>query len=190
MRSDLIKINSTGEGITEALRQADAVAVYKTLPNKSRLQLRLLCEEMMGMFRTLTGEVEAEFFIEDREDVFELHLETDTTMDSKKRRDLLSASSSGRNEAVTGMTGKLRNVFEQLFEPASADSTKGVFVPGFGAPSAASAASWSLSEYRKSVKGDAEAWDELEKSVVASIADEIKVGIRGGKVEMIIYKKF
>ena len=190
MRSDLIKISSNGKGISEALRQTDAVAVYKSLPNKARLQLRLLCEEMMGMFQGLTGEVEAEFFIEDKDDVFELHLETDTKMDSKKRKDLLDASSSGRNSSLVGITGKLRNVFEQLFEPASAGA-QGLFVPGFGAdPMASSQASWSLSEYRRSVTGNTEAWDELEKSVVASIADEIKVGIKAGRVEMIIYKKF
>lgn len=191
MRSDLIKISSTGEGISEALRQADAVAAYKKLPDKERLQLRLLCEEMMGMFQGLTGEVEAEFYIEDKDEVFELHLDTATRMDSKKRRELLESSSSGKNEAVVGMTGRLRNVFEQLFEPASANASKGVFVPGFGAdPMAAAAASWSLNDYRQSVKSNKEAWDELEKSVVASIADEIKVGIKGGMVEMIIYKKF
>ena len=34
-----------------------------------------------------------------------------------------------------------------------------------------------------------EAWDELEKSVVSHVADEVKVSIRSGTVEMIIYKK-
>ena len=34
-----------------------------------------------------------------------------------------------------------------------------------------------------------EAWDELEKSVVSHVADDIKVSIRSGTVEMIIIKK-
>jgi len=34
-----------------------------------------------------------------------------------------------------------------------------------------------------------EAWDELEKSVVNHVADDIKVYIRGRLVEMVITKK-
>ena len=34
-----------------------------------------------------------------------------------------------------------------------------------------------------------EAWDELEKSVVAKVADDVKVSIRGRVVEMTIIKK-
>ena len=33
------------------------------------------------------------------------------------------------------------------------------------------------------------AWDELEKSVVARVADDVKVSIKGRKVEMTIVKK-
>ena len=32
------------------------------------------------------------------------------------------------------------------------------------------------------------AWDELEKSVVAHVADDVKISIKGNQVEMIIYK--
>ena len=39
-------------------------------------------------------------------------------------------------------------------------------------------------------KSSNEAWDELEKSVLAKIADEIKVGVVGDKVEIVIYKSF
>ena len=34
-----------------------------------------------------------------------------------------------------------------------------------------------------------EMWDELEKSVVTHVADDIKVNIRGQNAEMIIIKK-
>ena len=34
-----------------------------------------------------------------------------------------------------------------------------------------------------------EAWDELEKSVVKNVADDVRVSICGGSVEMTILKK-
>ena len=50
---------------------------------------------------------------------------------------------------------------------------------------------WSLSKYKSALDAkDAEKWDELEKSVVAKIADEVKIAIRGSKVEMLVYKDF
>ena len=42
---------------------------------------------------------------------------------------------------------------------------------------------------RKNDSGAREAWDELEKSVVSHVADDVKVSIRGRNVEMTIFKK-
>jgi hypothetical protein len=55
---------------------------------------------------------------------------------------------------------------------------------------------WSLLQYKSMVeqekqhKQSSEAWDELEKSIVANIADDVKVGVRGDIVEMTIIKRF
>ena len=49
---------------------------------------------------------------------------------------------------------------------------------------------WSLSVYRESARADEEAWDELEKSVIANLADDVTVGIIEGKVEIIVIKNF
>ena len=56
---------------------------------------------------------------------------------------------------------------------------------------------WSLVQYSGAVgapgeeSGDAgrQAWDELEKSVVAHVADDVRVSIKGSDVEMTIVKK-
>ena len=44
-------------------------------------------------------------------------------------------------------------------------------------------------ELEQDQEGAAQAWDELEKSVVSKIADDVKVRIQGRRVEMIILKK-
>ena len=56
---------------------------------------------------------------------------------------------------------------------------------------------WSMEDYKDQLRQYAEqnqneakdAWDELEKSVVAHVADDVKVFIRGRTVEMTIVKK-
>ena len=51
---------------------------------------------------------------------------------------------------------------------------------------------WKLQEYRNSVKKEeqVEAWDELEKSVIASLADDVTVGIKGNHAQIVVEKKF
>ena len=53
---------------------------------------------------------------------------------------------------------------------------------------------WSMSLYKAEIakrSGEAsEEWDELEKSIVANIADDVKVGVRGNRVELTVVKAF
>ena len=186
--------------MSQALQQAEAVAAYKSLPQKDGLHLRLLAEEMMGMLRALAGEQEADFWIEDEAEAFRLHLKAEMQMNAELREKLLSASTSGKNAAAKGISGKIRDVFSRLLE-GSGDV--GVYAAGFSAPhmeampvsSAAFVAknapvTWSFNKYKASAAAEEEAWDELEKSVLARVADEIEIAIAGGFVEMIVYKKF
>ena len=58
----------------------------------------------------------------------------------------------------------------------------------------ANAVSWSMKKYRASIELEMaenakarEEWDELEKSIVANIADEVSIAIRGSEVEMTVH---
>ena len=71
MKTDMITVSSKGSQMEKALEQVDKVAAYKGLTVKNALQLRLLAEEMMGMMRSITGETEGIFWIEDREEEYQ-----------------------------------------------------------------------------------------------------------------------
>jgi hypothetical protein len=200
MKSDTIIVSNTGSRMDEALNQAELVGAYKHLSDKSILHLRLLTEEMMGMMRSITGEQSGKFWIEDDGDTYKLHLLVDTRMNTAKREHLLAASTSGKNESAKGFMGRVMDFFDR-----NADED----VVAFSSPLLMSGAyengqdilhdvEWSMLKYRQDVydnKDDGNsaalaAWDELEKSVVAHVADEVKVRIRGQQAELIIYKKF
>ena len=192
MKTDVIRISNQADNMEEALAQAEKVAVYCNLSSKGALHLRLLTEEALGMMRSITGNRDGEFWIENEGASFELHLRVNTLIDEKRREQLLSASSSGVNEATRGIMGKIRAFFEA---PSDAPTFSGMFMPA-GAPSPAGVA-WSMEDYREQLRqyremnkeGAKEAWDELEKSVVARVADDVKVSIMGRTVEMTINKK-
>ena len=47
-----------------------------------------------------------------------------------------------------------------------------------------------MKQQKERLSHDSEEWDQLEKSIVAKLADDVIVGVRGKKVEIIIKKKF
>ncbi len=191
MKTDVMIVSNSGARMEEALDQVGKVAAYKGLSAKNALHLRLLAEEMMGMMRSIAGEADGEFWIEDNDDVYELHLKVHTLIDEEQRRQLIAASTEGKNEAARGLMGKLRSFFDLS---GGAPVMHGLFMPG--STIAPESMTWSMVDYRgqleqyaKKDPGALEAWDELEKSVVAHVADDVKVAIRGRTVEMAIYKK-
>ena len=199
MKTDIITVSSQGSGMETALTQAAAVAAYKGLGHRQLLHLQLLTEEMMGMMRSITGATEGKFWIEDEDGTYQLHLRTSSRMNIEKKEKLLSASTSGKNEAARGLMGKLRDFFN-LGSDDTVASLPALMMDGIYDSSTTPMLDmeWSMSRYREEVYSQSKlreenalkAWDELEKSVVAHVADEVKVYINGDKAEMVIFKKF
>ena len=50
--------------------------------------------------------------------------------------------------------------------------------------------SWSLFNYKTAVEEKEDEYAELERSIVAKLADDIIVGVRGKNVEIIVKKSF
>ena len=199
MRTDVIVVSSRGAQMEKALNQVEKVADYKELSPKDALQLRLLTEEMMGMMRAITGETEGEFWIEDEDSVYQLHLRVKTRMNSEKRDQLLAASSTGKNESAKGLMGRLLDFFDREMDEDIASLGSPLVLPDMFENSSASTLDWewSMSAYQSRLStmldeqnsSAKEMWDELEKSVVTHVADDIRVSIRGQQAEMTILKK-
>lgn len=194
MKTDIIRVSSDELQIGNALQQVDKVAAYKGLSPKGAMHLRLLAEEMMGMMHSITGERDGEFWIEDNDGEYELHLRVKTWMSMEKRDQLIAASSSGKNEAARGLMGRLREFFDHGADvpalPLYYSEMPGEFT------GSTLNWEWSMNAYQDSLRANVEQdskaremWDELEKSVVTHVADEIRVAVRGSTAEMTILKK-
>ena len=199
MKTDVISVSGRGNQVQTALAQVDKVAAYKGLTGKNALHLRLLTEEMMGMMRSITGETEGQFWIEDHDGEYGLHLRVRTRLTSEEREQLLSASSSGKNESAKGLMGRIREFFDWSSDEDLSFASSSLILPDMYEHSSSPMLDleWSMLRYESALSGrleqnDAaarEAWDELEKSVVKHVADDVLVSIRGGTVEMTILKK-
>lgn len=185
MKTDIIAVSSEKDRLASALGLADKVAAYKGLSAKDALHLRLLAEETVSLVRSVTGSPEGEFWIEDKNGIYSLHLRVITPMDRGKRDQLLSASTSGRNEAARGFMGRIRSFFELAQEGPVFSAG---YLPG-DSRQMYGTLTWSMCEYKNQLEQGSEAWDELEKSTVAHLADDVRVSIASGVVGMVILKK-
>ena len=75
MKTDVISVSGQKKMMETAIGQADKVAAYKGLSEKDAMHLRLLTEEMMGLMQSVTGASEGEFWIEDEDGEYRLHLQ-------------------------------------------------------------------------------------------------------------------
>ncbi|MBQ3303722.1 MAG: hypothetical protein IJH03_04185 [Clostridia bacterium] len=198
MISDIIAITSTGENLNAALDLYRKVAAYSDLSPKGALHLRLLAEEMLSMMRSITGEVSGKFWIEAEDGEYKLHLLVNAALTKEKREELLNASTSGKNEATRSFMGRIRDFFFRGMNDEIASYNTAVL--GAGAASKGFMPvtdwEWSLLRYQDTLSAlkekepeAADAWDELEKSVVSNVADNVKVSIKGFETEMTIIKK-
>ena len=209
MKSNICKLNEDLTCLEAVLAEVEKVTNYNGLEDKKALRLRLLAEELCGMLPGLTQNFSGNFWAENSEEDYELHVELkadDMTMEM--RDELISVSKSGKNSAAKGIMGKIRAVAETMLL-AAFDSTEAIPLPtdefydyngfnmGFGyvdprvSIQTGYMYSWSLYSYRTAVEETKdEAYAELERSIVAKLADDILVGVRGKNVEIVVKKSF
>ena len=193
-------VTSRGEGIQEALAATEKLGVDSGLSIKENLRLRLLAEELFGMVRSIVGDMEARYWVEHEGKSFVLHLGSEVELTQETRRQLIAVSTQGENAAAKGFMGKIREMIAVALLPresgASLLSGLSLGLMSMASPSA-NTYRWSMSQYKEAVNSErarnaeAEAaWDELERSIVASIADEVSVLVAGSSTEIIIFKTF
>lgn len=198
MKSNICKLSNDVASLSGILEETEKVASYLNLDKKLSSRMRLISEELVGMIPELLSYVKGEFWIESGEKAVEFHtlLTPDEALNAERREKLLSVSKSGKNAAAVGIMNKIKLAAEFLMidysEVANTIPHEYSFY-SMGIPAAlpiTEAYTWSLDVYRKNSKeAKGEAWDELEKSIIANIADDVLVAVKGKSVEIIVKKE-
>lgn len=177
-------------------RQAELAALQMGLDEKAVMRIRLLAEELICMLPQLLSYGMGKFWIETKEKQLELHL--NVTIDKTREYSvdkILSVSKSGKNAAAKGILGKIGVAIETLLgsnENTSAYDTYGVWSRGLADYDESTI--WSLEAYKDAFRSSdtqqtySEDWDELEKSIIANIADDVRVGVLHGKIDICVIK--
>lgn len=190
MKSNICAFKKNSVELKKILEETDKVAQYNNLSRKESLRLRLLAEEMVVLLKELIEKFEGEYYVESDGKKYELHsVLTIPTMTAELRNELIEFSSSKSNEASKGILGKIRNAFDvmmlNLFE--NEHYYAGNYYDCFDYNACYE---WTLNSYIESNKTKKEVNDELQKSIIGSLADDVVVSIKGGKVNIVISKEF
>lgn len=197
MKSNVCRINKGTKDLAAILKESEKVAVYNELSHKQTLQLRLICEEIDGMLPKIIDDFDGDFWIEFEKGVCKVIASIKFAEFSiEKKEELIKIAKNSKNAAAVGITGKIRSFVEDML-------LDDVNIPSYSIYSESMCIAtsfgedmnypymWTLENYKNNTKKEKEeAWDELEKSVIASVADDIVVGVKGKRADIIITKKF
>lgn len=206
MKSDIIKIQSDLKGSEEAMATAERFSSYNRFNDRDARHIRLLTEELVSMVHGIMEGLNAELWFESEQTgggtLCRICLCAQRPVNARQEEHFLSVASSGKNESAKGILGKIREAFR-----VSAQYSHGVYMTEYAAANTwyamgagrggitreyANERMWSLMNYRESLEKekdtDTEEWDELEKSIIAKLADDVKVWLRSDTTEVVIEK--
>ena len=207
MKSEIFMINSDAGRMAAARYATEEFSRALGLENHDALRLDLLTEETLGMVKALVDDFYGQLWFEEEGKHCEIHLQATADMNADRREELLSVSTSGRNAAAKGFMGMLKDVLSgavHSFGRTMNDYGREVARYGIVNPAESGGFAvdamvpiWSLETYRAGLETPhiddeavGEARDELEKSIVGRLADDVIVGVKGDRIEMVIVKDF
>ena len=144
------------------------------------------------MLPSIISNFSGEFWIENRQEDYELCVSMMVdAMDMETRDRLIKVSKNNQNASIVGITGKIRAVFDYMAMGGEAAMISPASRYGFSSNIDFSQI-WSLKQYQDSVRNETgnREWDEFERSIIVQVADDVLVGVKGKKVNIIIKKKF
>ena len=207
MKSDVFMVNSDAGRMAAARYATEEFACDLGLEKRDTLRLNLLVEETLGMVKAMVDDFYGRLWFESRDKRCEIHLEATADMNADRKEELLSVSKTGRNAAAKGFMAMVRDVVSSAMHSFGRTMNDyGREVARYGAVNPASVSGfavdamvpiWTLEAYREGLEEQrvvnaeaGEAWDELEKSIVGKLADDVIVGVKGDCIELVIVKDF
>ncbi len=196
MKTDVIKVTDALEGQEAAAQAAEKFTAYNNITGKSAMHIRLLTEEMLSMIHGILDDFSGDFWLESEQTkkglLCRICLSADKQINREQEKKILSVSSSGRNQNAKGIMGRIREMLRTSLQTESSTDEEYLrsMTDAWTNPGSTGDAYWSLQSYCRSLspKAKTEEWDELEKSIIVKLADEVKVWLKSSVTEVVIEK--
>ena len=196
MKTNVISITSDLAGRAEAMQEAERFSVYNGLTGKNAMHIRLLTEETISMVNGIVKDFEGDLWMESEPTpsglLCRICVAANVSVSEGQEEQLLDIATSGKNTEAVGILGKIRQLFRwSLQQTDTTSSLQANTLSSWYAMGVQDASYWSLRQYTQQLQQqqpEGEEWDELEKSIIAKLADEVRVGIRAERAEVVIEK--
>lgn len=196
MKTNVISITSDLAGRAEAMQEAERFNVYNGLTGKNAMHIRLLTEETISMVNGIVKDFEGDLWMESEPTpsglLCRICVAANVSVSEGQEEQLLDIATSGKNTEAVGILGKIRQLFRwSLQQTDTTSSLQANTLSSWYAMGVQDASYWSLRQYTQQLQQkqpEGEEWDELEKSIIAKLADEVRVGIRAERAEVVIEK--
>ncbi|HAE51847.1 MAG TPA: hypothetical protein DCG30_01145 [Ruminococcus sp.] len=205
MKTDVIKVDSNLNGSQQAISATDKFIAYNEISGKNAIHMHLLTEETISMIHGIMDDFAGNFWLESRKTdeglMCRVCVSVPRPVDCEQEMQFISVSSSGKNMNAKGIIGKIREFVRMSVQPPPQKerNSNSQLVDAWwnmgtskNKIAASDAALWSMQTYRKNVSDQKElnneAWDEIEKSIIANIADEVKIRLKSSSTEVIVEK--
>ena len=193
--SDKLWINGAIRRNSEVNEILQAFAAQAGITGTDFLHMNLLAEETLGMANHSLKDFDGEIWLESTPAGYEIILEADVHEEGRQ--------AAARPESPAGLMAKVAEMLNCSYafeDQAEIPENLANLLPDYFSYGSREehqtpvwAGKWSLTAYRHQLQerlgNSAEAeslLDELEKSIVARIADEVTIGIRGHKIRLVI----
>lgn len=167
-RTDTVNLMTDTRHIESAIEMVRSFASRQRLSDHATMQLELMTEEVIGIVGSIVEKTRAKLWVDGSGFKYRIHMSFPASLGSDEYKRLLSLSSSGKNEAVRTLAGK---IWEKMVVgiTATADSTR-------------------EEEYEWSLHEGSQNTDDIGESILAAIADDVKVSVTRDTVELIVVK--
>ena len=205
MKTDVITIHSDLKGHDLVMETEERFASYHNITGRQAMHLRLLTEETLSMANGILDDFRGNFWMEGETTkkglLCRICLSADKLANKEQEAHILSVSTSGRNESARGVLGMIREMVRRSLQTESIEDEQFLqnmndaflgMENGNAGIAAPDANYWSLQVYRQELSAQKnskpEEWDELEKSIIATLADEVKVWLNSNSTDVIVEK--
>ena len=204
MKTDTIRITDAIESRAAAMRETERFCAYYPLTGMDAMHMRLLTEETLSIVHGIFKGFHGEFWVES--DVLPDGLDcricvaADVLATAEQETALREFSTSGENEAAQGIGGMIRELFRCYVQSISHavpsqqwQAVEMIYGDGMLYGDSFEASCWSLDRYRAAnetkEETDAPQNDTFERSIIAKLADDVRVGITSERASVVIEKR-
>ncbi len=172
-RTDTIHFSDASDPIVSALQLANIFTKRERIDKRSSSQVQLLVEESVSMFRDMLLQYNAGMYIEGSGQVCRIHIHIPIKVNFKQYHALAGLSDKVQDETKSGLYYKLQDVIYNGVKILQQNKNKEFL--------------WSIKELGGKEKFSQE---EISKSILLSMSDDIRVTVTHYYTEIVLVKKF